>query len=94
MASIELKNVHKQWGQFIAVDDFFNLTISDNEFLVSVFPSGCGKTTTMRMIAGLKDVSSGDIFIDGRWVNELERAKTGCCHGIPVLRSLSEYECL
>ena len=42
MASIELKNIHKQWGQFIAVDDF-NLTIADNEFLVLLGPSGCGK---------------------------------------------------
>ena len=71
MASIELKNVHKKWGQFVAVDDF-NLTISDNEFLVLLGPSGCGKTTTMRMIAGLEDASSGDIFIDGRRVNDLE----------------------
>ena len=71
MASIELKNVHKNWGQFIAVDDF-NLTISDNEFLVLLGPSGCGKTTTMRMIAGLEDASAGDILIDGKRVNDLE----------------------
>ena len=50
MASIELKNVNKRWGQFVAVDDF-NLQIADNEFLVLLGPSGCGKTTTMRMIA-------------------------------------------
>ena len=71
MASIELKNINKQWGQFVAVDDF-NLTISDNEFLVLLGPSGCGKTTTMRIIAGLEDASSGDIFIDGKRVNGLE----------------------
>ena len=71
MASIELKNIHKRWGQFIAVDDF-NLTIADNEFLVLLGPSGCGKTTTMRMIAGLEDASSGDIFINGKRVNGLE----------------------
>jgi multiple sugar transport system ATP-binding protein len=71
MASIELKNVHKNWGQFIAVNDF-NLTISDNEFLVLLGPSGCGKTTTMRMIAGLEDASAGDILIDGKRVNGLE----------------------
>jgi multiple sugar transport system ATP-binding protein len=71
MASIELKNVHKNWGQFIAVNDF-NLTISDNEFLVLLGPSGCGKTTTMRMIAGLEDASAGDILIDGKRVNDLE----------------------
>ena len=71
MASIELRNIHKKWGQFVAVDDF-NLTIADNEFLVLLGPSGCGKTTTMRMIAGLEDASSGDILIDGQRVNELE----------------------
>ena len=71
MASIELKNVHKNWGQFIAVNDF-NLTISDNEFLVLLGPSGCGKTTTMRIIAGLENASAGDILIDGKRVNDLE----------------------
>jgi len=71
MASIELKTIHKQWGKFIAVDDF-NLTIADNEFLVLLGPSGCGKTTTMRIIAGLEDASSGDIFINSKRVNGLE----------------------
>ena len=71
MASIELKSIHKQWGKFIAVDNF-NLTIADNEFLVLLGPSGCGKTTTMRIIAGLEDASSGDIFINGKRVNGLE----------------------
>ena len=71
MASIELKNIHKQWGKFIAVDNF-NLTIADNEFLVLLGPSGCGKTTTMRMIAGLEDASEGEIAIDGKVVNDLE----------------------
>ncbi len=42
MASIELKNIHKQWGQFIAVDDF-NLTIADNEFLFCLVRLAAGK---------------------------------------------------
>ena len=71
MASIELSNVSKKWGQFVAVDDL-NLVVGDNEFLVLLGPSGCGKTTTMRMIAGLEDASGGDIFIDGTRVNDLE----------------------
>ena len=71
MASIELKNVNKRWGQFVAVDDF-NLQIADNEFLVLLGPSGCGKTTTMRMIAGLEEVTSGDILVDGQRINDLE----------------------
>ena len=71
MASIELKHIHKHWGQFVAVDDFNFLTIADNEFVL-LGPSGCGKTTTMRMIAGLEEASSGDILIDGKRVNDLE----------------------
>ena len=69
MASIELSNVSKKWGQFVAVDDL-NLVVGDNEFLVLLGPSGCGKTTTMRMIAGLEDASGGDIFINGPRVTD------------------------
>ena len=71
MAEIQLRNLSKSWGNFVAVKDF-NLTIADKEFLVLLGPSGCGKTTTMRMIAGLEEVSGGEIFIDGKLVNNLE----------------------
>ena len=71
MAEIQLNNVSKRWGSFVGVDQF-DLTIADQEFLVLLGPSGCGKTTTMRMIAGLEDPSEGDIFIDGKRVNDLE----------------------
>ena len=70
MALIELRNLCKRWGTFVGVDNF-ELTIADKEFLVLLGPSGCGKTTTMRMIAGLETVSEGDIFVDGRRVNDL-----------------------
>jgi len=71
MAEIQLRNVSKRWGSFVGVHDF-NLTIPDQEFLVLLGPSGCGKTTTMRMIAGLEDASGGDIFVDGKRINDLE----------------------
>ena len=71
MAEIQLRNVGKRWGSFVGVDNF-DLTIADKEFLVLLGPSGCGKTTTMRMSAGLEDVTEGDITIDGRVVNDLE----------------------
>ncbi len=71
MAEIQLKNISKRWGSFIGVENF-DLTIADQEFLVLLGPSGCGKTTTMRMIAGLEDATEGDIFIDGRRVNDLD----------------------
>ena len=71
MAEIELRNLSKQWGDFVGVDNV-NLTIADREFLVLLGPSGCGKTTTMRMIAGLEDVTSGEIRVDGKLINQLE----------------------
>ena len=71
MAEIQLRNLSKRWGDFVGVDGF-DLTIPDKEFLVLLGPSGCGKTTTMRMIAGLEDATEGDIFIDGKRINNLE----------------------
>ena len=71
MASITLKNLSKNWGTFIAVDNI-NLEIFDKEFLVLLGPSGCGKTTTMRMIAGLEQETTGEIYINDIKVNEME----------------------
>ncbi|HEY3998218.1 MAG TPA: ATP-binding cassette domain-containing protein, partial [Candidatus Xenobia bacterium] len=48
-----------------------NIDIRDGEFLVLVGASGCGKTTTLRMVAGLEDISSGKIFIGDTLVNDL-----------------------
>ena len=50
MAEIQLRNLGKRWGSFVGVDNF-DLTIADRELLVLLDPSGCSKTTTMRMIA-------------------------------------------
>ena len=71
MAEIVLKDVTKRWGDFVGVHKF-DLTIADREFFVLLCPSGCGKTTTMRMIAGLEDPTSGDIVIGGNRVNDLD----------------------
>ncbi|MDE3122921.1 MAG: ABC transporter ATP-binding protein [Paracoccaceae bacterium] len=71
MAEVQLHNVTKRWGSFVAVASF-DLTIADREFLVLLGPSGCGKTTTMRMIAGLEQATEGDILIDGKRVNGLD----------------------
>ena len=71
MAGIQPRNLSKRWDNFIGVDGF-NLTIKDKEFLVLLGPSGCVKTMTMRMVAGLEDATEGDILIDGKRVNELE----------------------
>ena len=72
MASISLKNICKKYPNgFEAVKDF-NMEIADKEFIIFVGPSGCGKSTTLRMVAGLESISSGDLYIDGRRINDVE----------------------
>ncbi|MGY1787706.1 ABC transporter ATP-binding protein [Geodermatophilus sp. SYSU D00698] len=71
MASIEMKNIVKQYGDgYPAVNDV-SLDIADGEFMILVGPSGCGKSTLLRMIVGLEDITSGDMIIGGKRVNEL-----------------------
>ena len=49
----------------------FNLEVEDEEFLVFVGSSGCGKSTTLRMLAGLEDISEGEIYIGDTIVNDM-----------------------
>ena len=71
MASIEMNNIVKQYGDgFPAVNDV-SLDIADGEFMILVGPSGCGKSTLLRMIVGLEDITSGDMVIGGTRVNDL-----------------------
>src|SRR5215204_1747832 len=70
MASIEMRNIVKQYGDgFPAVNDV-SLDIADGEFMILVGPSGCGKSTLLRMIVGLEDITSGDMIIGGTRVND------------------------
>ncbi len=64
MAEIRLNKINKNFGDFQAVIDS-DMTIKDGEFFVLLGSSGCGKTTTLRMIAGLEMPSSGEIYLDG-----------------------------
>ena len=75
MATLEMKNVTKQFGRkVIAVKDF-NLEVADREFLVLLGPSGCGKTTAMRVVAGLEEATFGQILIGGKDVTNLPPRK-------------------
>ncbi|MCC6500575.1 MAG: sn-glycerol-3-phosphate ABC transporter ATP-binding protein UgpC [Anaerolineales bacterium] len=70
MASVTFDHVFKKFGEVIAVNDL-NIQIEDKEFLVLVGPSGCGKTTALRSLAGLEEISSGEIRIGDRVVNDV-----------------------
>ena len=65
---VKLDGVVKNFGQFIAVEraDF---EIARGEFLAIMGSSGCGKTATLRMLAGLEDPTEGSIYLDGERVN-------------------------
>src|SRR6201998_2363976 len=65
MAEIVLEHVSKTYPDGATAVKDLNITIADGEFLILVVPSGCGKTTTLNMIAGLEDISSGGLRIGG-----------------------------
>lgn len=72
MAQVILRHIHKTYNnENFAVHDF-NLTIADKEFVVLVGPSGCGKSTVLNLIAGLEEITAGELYIDGRLVNDIE----------------------
>ena len=68
--SIELRTVSKQFGEVVAVNDV-SFTVKEGELLGLLGPSGGGKTTVLRMIAGLEVPTTGDIFIRGQRVNDI-----------------------
>ena len=74
MARIEFQNVSKSFGSVRVIDNL-NLTIEDGRFTVLVGSSGCGKTTLLRMIAGIGPSTSGRILMDGRDITDVDPAK-------------------
>jgi multiple sugar transport system ATP-binding protein len=70
MAEIVLDKVTKTYPDGALAVSEVDVTIGDGEFLVLVGPSGCGKSTMLNMVAGLEDISSGELRIDGERVNE------------------------
>jgi multiple sugar transport system ATP-binding protein len=71
MTEITLRGIQKWFGPVQVIKDL-NLTIAGNEFIVMLGQSGCGKTTTLRAIAGLETIDEGDILIDGKPVQHLK----------------------
>ncbi len=70
MAYLTLRGINKIYPNgYHAVHDF-NMEIEKGEFIVFVGSSGCGKSTTLRMIAGLENISKGEFYIDGEKAND------------------------
>ena len=68
---VTFRNVEKRFGDFVAVRDL-NLDIHAGEFLAIMGSSGCGKTTTLRMLAGLETPTGGEIHISGKLMNDVK----------------------
>ncbi|WP_426710758.1 ABC transporter ATP-binding protein [Cetobacterium sp. SF1] len=71
MAEVILKKVEKKYPNGFKAVHGIDLEIQDGEFMVFVGPSGCAKSTTLRMIAGLEEISGGQIYIGDKVVNDL-----------------------
>ena len=69
MATVETRDIRKSFGTVRAVDGV-DLSTKEGEFLVLLGSSGCGKTTLLRMIAGLEQPTAGEVLIGGQVVND------------------------
>lgn len=70
MATLEIDRVKKSYGSMDVLKEV-SISVGDGDFLVLLGPSGCGKSTLLNMIAGLEDITSGEIRIGSEVVNEL-----------------------
>jgi multiple sugar transport system ATP-binding protein len=70
LTTLSIRNLTKKYGHLTALEGF-SLEISSGEFMVLLGPSGCGKTTVLRCIAGLTDITSGEIYIGSELVNKI-----------------------
>lgn len=77
MARIVLENLVKTFGSDVTAVAGVNLEIMDGEFMIFVGPSGCGKTTTLNMISGLEQPTSGKVIIGDQVVNDVEPGDRG-----------------
>src|ERR1700689_4651260 len=70
MAKIVLDQITKRYPDGALAADKFSMDIADGEFVILVGPSGCGKSPTLNMIAGLEDITEGELRIGGQVVND------------------------
>jgi multiple sugar transport system ATP-binding protein len=79
MAKVELKNLYKTYNKKIEALQDINFTIEDGQFFVLLGPSGAGKTTTLRCIAGLEKIDSGSVLFNDESVTEDQPASRDVC---------------
>src|SRR6478752_4040831 len=72
MSEIVLDKVTKRFPDGTEAVHEANFVIGDGEFFILVGPSGCGKSTLLNMIVGLEDISSGDLKVDDKRVNDVD----------------------
>jgi oligogalacturonide transport system ATP-binding protein len=77
VARVQIKNLEKVYGNNFKAVHGINLDVADGEFMVLVGPSGCAKSTTLRMIAGLEGITGGEIRIGDKVVNRLAPGERG-----------------
>jgi len=72
---VKLENVTKTFEDGVTVLDNLNLSVYHNEFLTLLGPSGCGKTTTLRIIGGFEQATKGNVYFNGKIINDLPAYK-------------------
>jgi multiple sugar transport system ATP-binding protein len=77
VSTVGLRDVSKVFPDGTVAVNRVNLEIEAGEFMVLLGPSGCGKSTILRMIAGLEDVTSGEVWLDGRSAEPLAPRERG-----------------
>lgn len=90
MATLELQGLTKRFGEFTAVDSM-NLKAAEGEMIALLGGSGCGKTTTLRMIAGFTEPTAGQILVDGKNVSTIPLPPQ-YRHFLPELRAVPPHD--
>lgn len=95
MATLTLDNIGKKYPNgFEAVKDV-SVEIEDKELVVFMGPSGCGKSTLFRMLAGMESITSGELRIDGKVLNDVEskdREIAMLFENYAIYQSMSVYD--
>lgn len=94
MAQVKLKNVHKVYDGVSAIRDC-NLTVEDKEWMMIAGPTGCGKSSLLKAIAGFEEIDQGEIYIGGALVNGLtppEREIAALLQNNALYPSLTVFE--